>query len=108
MPADWRDVFGGRAGRARFTRRFGRPTNLGPDEQVLLVFEDVGGRSTIELNGDRLGEIQAGQARVAFDVTDRLQDNNRLTVEMVFAPAAVPRTAGGCWQEVALEIRSSE
>ena len=107
LPAGWQELVGRGVGcRLRLTRRFGRPTNLDADERVVLVFEDVVGLARIELNGQRLGEILPNQARAEFDVTSRLDENNRLTVEMSWDPSALPQETSRLWSEVALEIRS--
>lgn len=77
-------------GRTRFTRRFGRPTNLGP-AAVRLVVEGRTAPAEVWLNGERLGEVDADGA---FDVSGRLAERNRVEVWTT-----------GSVGEVALEVR---
>jgi len=105
MPARWEELFGKRAGRVRFQRRFGRPTNLEPSERVFVVFEGVGGNATVWLNGQPLGQLKG--PRGAFDVTELLRPSNQLVVEVEYAPDRWPDTPGGLWGLVLIEIRQS-
>jgi hypothetical protein len=63
-------------GRTRYTRRFGRPTNLGVSS-VWLVFEGRTSPADVWLNGERLGEL-VGDSE--FNVTNRLADRNGIEV----------------------------
>lgn len=105
LPAEWRSVFGSSAGTVRFRRRFGRPTNLDPDERVDLVFDGVGGAVRVLLNGQPLGLIRDTDAAARFDVTTLLQPRNEVTVDVAFDPSRHPDKPGGLWAAVALEIR---
>jgi hypothetical protein len=94
LPCRWAD--GGLAdyaGRVRFRRRFGSPTNLDPGERVWLTFGGVEGNWTASLNGVVLGDGPE------FEVTSLLQPRNELIVE-IDGPAT-----GGLWGEVAMEVR---
>jgi hypothetical protein len=104
LPADWRTLFGDRGGTICFLRRFGRPTNLEPHEQVFLVFDRIEGTARIFLNGQPLGTI-AGAQQAAFDATALLVPNNELAVEVTFHPASNPEQCGGLCEPVALEVR---
>jgi hypothetical protein len=77
-------------GRTRFTRRFGRPTNLGA-ASVRLILEGRTTPAEIWLNGERLGELDGDGA---FEVTGRLAERNEMEV----------RTPGEVG-DVALEVR---
>src|SRR5439155_5738907 len=73
MPRDWQTLFGAVPGRAIFSRRFHRPSNLEPPERVSLVLSGVRGAGTASLNGELLGEFVSQGEAVEFDVTSRLQ-----------------------------------
>jgi hypothetical protein len=106
MPAPWREIHGDRRGRARFRRKFHRPTNLDPDERLFLVFEGVRGRAVVDLDDRRLGEIAGGSPSVEFEVTRLVRPNSELVLDVEYDPAldeATPPTT--LWRTVALEIR---
>ena len=104
MPADWESLFGRQAGRVVFRRRFHRPTNLDPNERVLLVFEGVGGIARVELNGQALGTATDRETRTAFEITELLQPGNEISVDIEFDPVTSPSRRGGLWGPVAIEI----
>ena len=56
------------AGRVRFTRRFGLPTNLDLTEQVWLVFEGADGTTSVTLNAQLLGVHSAAEP-FEFEIT---------------------------------------
>jgi beta-glucuronidase len=101
LPCRW-DEGGleGFAGRVRFTRRFGLPTNLDSTEQVWLTFAGVEGAAAVTLNGERLGVHDAAHEPFAFEITRLLRPRNELRVEV-----ESPSTRGGICGEVTLEIR---
>lgn len=105
MPCDWQSVFGVRGGRVAFSRRFHRPTNLDPHEQVLIVLTGVGGNGTIRLNGDFLLEFRAVDS-AEVDVTNKLQAFNLLEIEIEYQP--IEGSLGGLHAPVALEIHNPE
>jgi hypothetical protein len=107
MPRDWQSLFGSDAGCATFSRRFHRPTNLEPHEQVVIVLTGVGGRGTLSLNGEVLSEFASDAEAVEADVTQRLQAFNVLEVCVCFDPGLVPQRPGGLFAPVVLEIRAS-
>jgi hypothetical protein len=106
LPAGWRTLFGEHAGRARFVRRFNRPTNLGDEERVCIVLADTGGAVTLHVNGESV-ESATGtdSAAMTFDITSRLQPHNELEIEIEFDPLQHPDAAGGLWRPVTIEIR---
>ena len=95
LPAAWDAVLPGVRGTVRYTRRFGRPTNLEAHERVWLVVEDVAGSATIELNGEKVPDT-------FYDVTDRLRERNLLQIDVTQPDPAQP---AGLVGEVRLEIR---
>ena len=84
---------------SRHTRRFGKPTNLDPREQVWLVIEPCQGDLTIELNGKAIGSAANGAA-FEFDITTLLAPRNELRID-VSGTGDQSRLTG----EVRLEIR---
>jgi hypothetical protein len=109
IPGDWGNTRGqeGR-GRVRYTRRFGLPTNLEPNERVSLVIGRVDFSAAILLNGQSLGKQTRDDGEQRYDVTSRLKPRNELQIEMEM-PADAHRTGresqlGGLLGEVWLEI----
>lgn len=80
----------------RHSRRFGRPTNLGPGDRVWLVCDAVPGPTRALVNGVLVAEAPAGP--LAVDVTGLLEPRNELTLEVA------SREPLG---EVAVEIRAN-
>jgi hypothetical protein len=79
FPQCWKTIPGGDDGTHRFTRRFGRPTGIGPRQTVWLeVASSAAGRAV--LNEQDLGEITAGTQ--SFDVTPLLGDGNQIELEL--------------------------
>jgi hypothetical protein len=105
MPVDWRKVFGCVAGRIRFRRRFGRPTNLGPDERLFVVFDGIGGMGNVWLGRRKLGQVDSHQTTARFELTGLLETRNELVVELRFDPEQSPGQPGGLWGPVAIEIQ---
>jgi hypothetical protein len=95
-------------GLVRYLRIFQKPTGLESGERVWLVVERPRSRGTVELNRKRLGD-----AGGRFDITELLEDHNRLEI-LVEHPVVDARgvarddddTAliGGLIGEVRLEI----
>lgn len=101
LPCRWRDGgLGEFAGRVRFTRRFGFPGRIDPDERVWLVFEGIAGTADVVLNGTPLGR-HASDEPFEFEITGLLSARNQLQVEVEAG------TDGGIWGDVALEVRAS-
>lgn len=105
MPMSWRELFGAESGRVEFRRKFNMPTNLEAHEHVWIVFDGIGGESTVSVNRELLGHIAADQSNAEFEITSLLNVHNELCVALSFDPARVPPELGGLWGPVALEIR---
>lgn len=102
VPGDWSAALGENfRGPARYTRRFGLPTNLSPQERVFLVIERVHGQATIELNGQLLGTQTGVDELRKYEVTSLLQLRNSLQI-VIAVPA--DQTGPGALGEVRLEI----
>jgi hypothetical protein len=118
VPGDWGELLGPDfIGRARYTRRFNRPTNLQPDQRVWLALDGVDPRANVALNGRPIGQAQGYQATTRFDITAALQEHNVLAVEVCMPGASFadegcrPGRAGlsgGLIGEVRLEIRPND
>jgi beta-galactosidase/beta-glucuronidase len=104
MPASWQDAFGAATGRVIFSRRFQKPTNLDPEEQVHIAFDGIGGTAKIQLNDAPLGELQDVSETASINMTDRLAPTNVLSVEISFDGGDQP---GGLWGAVAIEIHNA-
>ncbi len=100
MPCDWGALLGPNfRGRVRFTRKFNRPTNLGPNERVRLVFAGLAGTTSLQLNGELL-ELAEGGAEIAA----RLAPSNVIVLEVELLPEQPLPSGPFC--DVRLEIRS--
>ena len=97
LPANWDAVLPGFRGTVRYTRRFGKPTNLEAQERVWLVVNDVAGSVTVILNGEKVPDT-------FFDITDRLRERNLLQIDVTQMDPGQP---AGLVGEVRLEIRGS-
>jgi hypothetical protein len=106
LPAEWNDLFGSCSGQVRLTRKFHQPTNLGPSQQVDLVFRHWPGVWAVTLNQRHVAELRSpNPERVA--ITSFLQPANVLTVETQIEQPAGQRARGDLFGEVALEIRGN-
>lgn len=113
LPGNWRTLFGETAGSVRLSRRFGRPTNLGPNQSVWLVVPAAEGLRRVRVN-ERLehvvapptSERDAAKEDVQLDVTAVLRANNTLELWLEFDPAT-SSTPGGLPEPIVLEIRGS-
>ena len=108
IPAEWRELFGDRAGTGVFRRRFNRPTGLGPSDEIWIVFPAVPGEVSFEINGRALSPCELTAERRAYDVTAELQEFNLMEVRVTDDPAAYAGRPGGLWETVWLEIRAGE
>lgn len=110
LPLAWGAIFGDRLGKARFSRHFHTPTNLG-DETVWIIVEDVRLPGRVCLNGTLLGHLEgAPEHRVEFEVTRLLTTRNLLSFDLTAereGPARRDDDAPcGLWKPVVLQIRS--
>ena len=51
LPMDFGELFEGRSGTVQLARRFHRPTNLEPEDEVALVVENLPKARNVTLNG---------------------------------------------------------
>lgn len=117
MPADWGALLGaGFRGRVRYTRGFGLPTGIEPEQRLDLVVDAVDAFGQVSLNGQLLGSVGSEIAR--FEVTALLKPRNELVIE-VELPRLTPESAplprpgregfpGGLIGEVRLEILDND
>lgn len=107
LPASWQTIFEGNScGRAEFRRKFNQPTNLESHEHVWIVFQGVRGAAWVDLNGQRLGEINPDTMTAEFEITQHLALHNELIVRLTIQIGSVSNQPSGLWGPVALEIRS--
>lgn len=107
MPADWREVFTVDSGTALFRRRFHKPTNLDDDERVWIVFDALGGRGRVSVNGALVGNVATSTEPQRCDVTDRLLPFSELAVELEY-DATADGVPGGLYAPVAIEIEAPD
>ena len=106
MPVSWQDAFGAVSGLVRFSRLFHSPTNLEPDERVVLAFEAVGGECSFQVNDTNLQPEQCVDGALRSDVTVLLQPSNVVSATIRFDPRE-SEEHGGLWKPVSLEIHSA-
>jgi len=81
MPADWSESFGADfLGRACYRRTFQKPTGLDSGERVWLVVEPARSKACITLKKKLVGFVDPGEPTGRFDITDQLEDHNRLEI----------------------------
>lgn len=107
IPAEWRELFGERAGTAVFRRRFNRPTGLGASDGIWIVLTSVPGEVAFEINGRVLSPGESTLDVRAYNVTAELQEHNLIELRVTDDPAAHAGRPGGLWETVCLEIRAS-
>lgn len=112
MPSDWAASLGDDfLGCVCYRRTFQKPTGLDSGERVFLVVEPPRSRGVVSLADEELGEVHHGGPPGRFDITDRLDDHNRLEI-VVEHPAdgdagGALSPPGGLTGEVRLEIEAS-
>lgn len=115
VPADWSAALGADfRGQALYSRRFGCPTGLQPDDQVSLLVEKIDALAQVTINSKSLGAIRITDGACQWPIKHLLQPRNLLeiTVEhprLTATSAPLPRpgreeTAGGLVGEVKLVI----
>jgi len=94
--------------RVRYTRRFGLPTNLTPNDRVWVVVESTACDGAASLNDKPLGEIVSDLKFIEFDVTDHLLPRNilRLDIGLPQNELCTEQPTAAIFGEVRLEIRS--
>ena len=89
----------------RFSRRFGLPTGLEPDDRVELVIRLCELEGQAWLNGQIVGPV--GLQSASFPVTEKLQLRNVIVVETLPSDGCSPQVSRGTGDfpgEVRLEI----
>ena len=93
-----------------YERGFPKP-EFGPDQRVYLEFRGVNASARVELNGKEAGAHDGGYSTFRWDVTDILQEENRLTVHVdnsvndrVYPQKADFTFYGGIYRDVLLLI----
>jgi len=71
----------------RWTRRFGRPTGLETGARVWFCLLPVDGVQSWQLNDSECHAVDAAQSTRRLDITDQLQQRNRLEVHVERGPA---------------------
>ena len=104
LPLPWGELIECGAGRLRLSRRFNRPTNLGPGDRVSVVVGELPNEALVSLNGTTL-EQHPGHTNQdsVFDIS-HLEPSNLLTVEFDVSTTSPARD--DAWGEVALLISS--
>lgn len=103
LPAGWAELFGASAGVARFFRSFHTPTNLSPEDQLLLRLPEGAGRvRSCLLNGTPIAATE--QSPYVFDLSGQIEIWNRIELQIEFNPSNAPPKTGGICQPVLLEI----
>lgn len=112
LPGNWAGELGEDfRGRVQFRRRFGRPRELGADEQVWLILEGVDPGGRVSLNGTELGQVAHYGEQAAFAITPLLESRNEVAIDLnpaggksALRPGRESRP-GGLLGSVRLEIR---
>jgi len=76
-----------------WTRRFGRPTGIGPGDRVLLVVTQPAVAADVAVNAIHLPPLIAGASRWEVEITPLLRVRNELCVTLAL-PAPNGRPAG--------------
>ena len=116
VPHTWNNVDGQDGGNdywrgtCVYEKAFSRP-ELGPDQRAYLEFQGVNASARVELNGKEVGTHDGGYSTFRWDVTDLLQEENRLTVHVdnsrndrVYPQKADFTFYGGIYRDVSLII----
>jgi hypothetical protein len=104
LPAPWAELFKADVRDVQLSRRFNRPTNLGPADRISLVVNDLPAGARVSLNGITLSPQPSNAAQTAVFPTPHLEPHNLLTIE--FDVAATTAAGDQIWGEVALIISS--
>ena len=102
-PVSWQECFGSRTGRVSWSRRFQRPTNLDPDERVLLSLEGIRGIERVCLNDSDLQPVPFPNIEARYDLTNGLLATNLMQIETRQTADDDPNHSG-LWCPIALEI----
>jgi hypothetical protein len=102
LPAPWALLFEADVRGVQLSRRFNRPTNLGPTDRISLVVNDLPPGARVSLNGITFTPQSQDAAQPAVFQTPHLELHNLLTIE--FDVAAATAADDQIWGEVALVI----
>jgi hypothetical protein len=105
LPAPWADLFEADVRGVQLSRRFNRPTNLGPTDRISLVVNDLPPGARVSLNGITFTPQPQDAAQPAVFQTLHLELHNLLTIE--FDVAAATAADDQIWGEVALVISNT-
>jgi len=106
LPALRDELFAGRSGRVRLTRRFHKPTNLEPRDVVSVALEDVRGCTSLRVNDSIVSAVSESSGAAQFAITELLQPVNTLAIEVDIEPLAAAVPTRERWGKVFLEIDS--
>jgi hypothetical protein len=104
LPAPWAELFDADVRGVQLSRRFNRPTNLGPADRISLVVNDLPEDARVSLNGNTLTPKPPAAAKTEVFPSLHLEPHNLLTIE--FDVAATTAAGDQIWGEVALVISS--
>jgi hypothetical protein len=110
LPAEWQRVFAQCRGPVRLNRRFHRPTNLRPHDEVCIVLPEFPRPSNVRLNGQPATESQGAEAGSArrYAITPFLKAANVLSIEFDIPAECENAPPTGLWGEISLEIRARQ
>lgn len=95
LGAVWEAPIPAADGGAVWTRRFGRPTGLGPGDRAFLVITRPTIAAGVTINTVPLPPLTAGVERWSHDVTPLLRDRNDLALVLAAAAADVHHAVQG-------------
>jgi|HubBroStandDraft_6_1064221.scaffolds.fasta_scaffold236976_1 hypothetical protein len=104
LPARWSELLEEGPRQLRLCRRFHRPTNLAPDDQVAVTIAELPIGAQVQLNGTPLGMSAEPDAESSVFPTPHLQATNLLTIE--FDLSTTRHADGESWGDVSLVISS--
>lgn len=104
LPLQWAELVECGARRVRLSRRFHRPTNLGPQDQVAVIIQDLPAEAQVGLNGTILAQQISTPTKESVFRMPRLEPTNLLSIE--FEVGTRSAAGAGVWGEVALCISS--
>ncbi|MEO1995284.1 MAG: hypothetical protein ABGZ17_08410 [Planctomycetaceae bacterium] len=111
LPEEWAPLLTGTSGQLRLMRRFGRPANLEPQEQVQVYVEGIFGRGQLLINGramirmERPGTVRTD--RIWEEITPILTASNHLEIVIEFASISAEVAADGLWSSIGIEMIST-
>jgi hypothetical protein len=104
LPARWTELLEDGPHPLRLSRRFHRPTNLAPDDQVAVRITELPVGAQVHLNGTPLGMSAEPDAGPSVFPTPHLEATNLLTIE--FDLSTTRHADDETWGDVSLVISS--